>query len=76
MDVKYDNEDIEIRVDAGTWQVVKAKRVQDSHRLKIRANIDNSISTYNANIDGSNVTLFLEVILSSINTSEFQFVTS
>lgn len=76
MDVKYDNGDIEIRVDGGTWQVVKAKRVQDSYRLKIRANIDNSISTYNANIDGSNVTLFLEVILSSTNTSEFKLITS
>lgn len=76
MDVKYDNGDIEIRVDGGTWQVVKAKRVQDSHRLKIRANIDNSISTYNANIDGSNVTLFLEVILTSTNTSDFKLITS
>lgn len=61
MDVKYDNGNIEIRVDGGAWQVVKAERVQDDGRLKIRANIDNNISTYNANIDGANVTLFLEV---------------
>lgn len=61
MDVKYDNGDIEIRVDGGAWQVIKAERVQDEGRLKIRANIDGNISTYSANIDGGNVTLFLEV---------------
>ncbi|EDW16650.1 methylcrotonoyl-CoA carboxylase subunit alpha, mitochondrial [Drosophila mojavensis] len=60
VDVKYDNGDIEIRVDGGAWQVIKAKRVQDEGRLKIRANIDGNISTYSANIDGGNVTLFLE----------------
>lgn len=59
--MKYDNGDIEIRVDGGAWQLIKAERVQDGERLKIRANIDAHISTYNANIDGANVTLFLEV---------------
>lgn len=74
MDVKYDNDVIEIRVDGGAWQVVKAKRVLDSDRLKIRANIDNNISTYNANIDGPNVTLFLEVILCKIYAYQHKLI--
>ncbi|ALC45447.1 CG2118 [Drosophila busckii] len=60
VDVKYDNGHMEMRVDAGAWQTVKSSRVQDGERLKIRANINNNITTYNANIDGSNVTLFLQ----------------
>ncbi|EDV90557.1 methylcrotonoyl-CoA carboxylase subunit alpha, mitochondrial [Drosophila grimshawi] len=60
VEVKYDAGDIEIRVDGGAWQVIKAERVEQGKRLKIRANIDNNISTYNANIDGANLTLFLE----------------
>ncbi|KAH8306160.1 hypothetical protein KR018_002799, partial [Drosophila ironensis] len=58
--VKYDGEDVQIQVDNGEWQVIKAERVEDGGRLKIRANIDSNISTYNANIDGSSVSLFLE----------------
>ncbi|XP_068152268.1 LOW QUALITY PROTEIN: methylcrotonoyl-CoA carboxylase subunit alpha, mitochondrial [Drosophila tropicalis] len=60
--VKYDGEDgnVQIRVDNGNWQIVKAQRVEDEGRLKLRANIDSNISTYNANIDGSSVTLFLD----------------
>ncbi|XP_017101018.2 methylcrotonoyl-CoA carboxylase subunit alpha, mitochondrial [Drosophila bipectinata] len=58
--VKYDGEDVQVQVDDGSWQVIKAQRVEDGVRLKIRANIDNNISTYNANIDGASISLFLE----------------
>ncbi|KAH8232657.1 hypothetical protein KR032_011338, partial [Drosophila birchii] len=58
--VKFDGEDIQIQVDSGVWQVIKAERVLDGERLKIRANIDSNITTYNANIDGASVVLFLE----------------
>ncbi|EDW99265.1 methylcrotonoyl-CoA carboxylase subunit alpha, mitochondrial [Drosophila yakuba] len=58
--VKFDGEDIQIQVDNGDWQVVKAERVQDERRLKIRANINSNITTYNASIDGTGVCLFLE----------------
>lgn len=58
--VKYDGEDVQVQVDSGSWQVIKAQRVEDGVRLKIRANIDNNISTYNANIDGASISLFLE----------------
>ncbi|XP_039492488.1 methylcrotonoyl-CoA carboxylase subunit alpha, mitochondrial [Drosophila santomea] len=58
--VKFDGEDIQIQVDNGDWQVVKAERVQDESRLKIRANINSNITTYNASIDGTGVCLFLE----------------
>lgn len=61
--VKYDGEDVQVQVDSGSWQVIKAQRVEDGVRLKIRANIDNNISTYNANIDGASISLFLEVSL-------------
>ncbi|XP_030369477.1 methylcrotonoyl-CoA carboxylase subunit alpha, mitochondrial [Scaptodrosophila lebanonensis] len=60
VEVKYDNDAMQIRVDKCAWQVVKATRVQDGTRLKIRANIDNDISTFNANIDGESISLFLE----------------
>ncbi|EDV52913.1 methylcrotonoyl-CoA carboxylase subunit alpha, mitochondrial [Drosophila erecta] len=58
--VKFDGEDVQIQVDNGDWQVVKAERVQDESRLKIRANINSNITTYNASIDGTSVCLFLE----------------
>jgi len=59
--VKFDGEDVQIQVDGGDWQAIKAERVDDGGRLKIRANIDSNITTYNANIDGPSVCLFLEV---------------
>lgn len=61
MAVKFDGEDVQVQVDNGDWQVIKAERVLDGERLKIRANIDSNITTYNANIDGASVVLFLEV---------------
>ncbi|EDX15163.1 methylcrotonoyl-CoA carboxylase subunit alpha, mitochondrial [Drosophila simulans] len=58
--VKFIGEDMQIQVDNGDWQVAKVERVQDESRLKIRANINSNITTYNASIDGTSVSLFLE----------------
>ncbi|XP_032578614.1 methylcrotonoyl-CoA carboxylase subunit alpha, mitochondrial [Drosophila sechellia] len=58
--VKFDGEDMQIQVDNGDWQVAKVERVQDESRLKIRANINSNITTYNASIHGTSVSLFLE----------------
>ncbi|XP_017073330.2 methylcrotonoyl-CoA carboxylase subunit alpha, mitochondrial [Drosophila eugracilis] len=58
--VKFDGQDVQIQVDNGDWQELKAERVEDGGRLKIRANINSNITTYNANIDGPIVCLFLE----------------
>lgn len=63
MAVKYDGENVQVQVDSGSWKVIKAQRVQDGVRLKIRANIDDNISTFNANIDGASISVFLEVSL-------------
>ncbi|XP_017057255.1 methylcrotonoyl-CoA carboxylase subunit alpha, mitochondrial [Drosophila ficusphila] len=57
---KFNGEEMQIQVDNGDWQVIKADTVEDGDRLKIRANIDNNITTYNVNIDGPSVSLFLE----------------
>ncbi|XP_053966504.1 methylcrotonoyl-CoA carboxylase subunit alpha, mitochondrial [Anastrepha ludens] len=58
--VRYDESAFQVQVDNGPWKNVKSERIPDSQRLKIRANIDNSISTFNANIDGTEVTVFLD----------------
>lgn len=50
-----------MQINNGSWKTVKPMRLSDGNRLKIRANIDNNISTFNANIDGTEVTVFLEV---------------
>jgi len=59
--VKFDGEDMQIQVDNGDWQDAKVERVQDGSRLKIRANINSNVTTYNASIDGTSVSLFSEV---------------
>ncbi|XP_039947656.1 methylcrotonoyl-CoA carboxylase subunit alpha, mitochondrial [Bactrocera tryoni] len=58
--VRYDKSSLQVQVDNDAWKSIKSERIADGDRLKIRANIDDSISTYNANIDGTEVTLFLD----------------
>lgn len=59
--LKYDSDaNIQIKIDNGNWYDVKADRIVDGGRLKIRSNIANNISTYNAHIDESEITIFLE----------------
>lgn len=59
--LKYDSDaNIQIKIDNGNWYEVKADRIADGERLKIRSNIANNISTYNAHIDESEITIFLE----------------
>lgn len=59
--LKYGSDsNIQIKIDDGEWYEVKAERVWDGERLKIRSNIANNISTYNAHIDESEITIFLE----------------
>lgn len=59
--VKYNSDsNIEIKIDNGSWFAVQADRIMDGDRLKIRSNIANHISTYNAHIDDSEITIFLE----------------
>ncbi|KAM7364346.1 methylcrotonoyl-CoA carboxylase 1 [Cochliomyia hominivorax] len=59
--LKYGNDsNIQIKIDDGNWYEVKADRIKDGERLKIRSNIANNISTYNAHIDESEITIFLE----------------
>lgn len=59
--VKYDSDsNIQIKIDNGSWFTVQADRVMDGDRLKIRSNIANNISTYNAHIDDAEITIFLE----------------
>ncbi|XP_013106292.2 methylcrotonoyl-CoA carboxylase subunit alpha, mitochondrial [Stomoxys calcitrans] len=60
INVKYNSECIQIQIDNGQWHSVKADRIFDGERLKIRSNIANNISTYNAHIDESEVTIFLD----------------
>lgn len=60
INVKFNAENIEIQIDNGSWYTVKADRIEDGERLKIRSNIANNISTYNAYIDESEVSVFLE----------------
>ncbi|XP_073837377.1 methylcrotonoyl-CoA carboxylase 1 [Musca autumnalis] len=60
VNVKFNGETIEIQIDNGSWYTVKADRIMDGDRLKIRSNIADNISTYNAYIDESEVTLFLD----------------
>ncbi|XP_075145922.1 methylcrotonoyl-CoA carboxylase 1 [Haematobia irritans] len=60
VNVKYNGENIQIQIDNGQWYSVKADRIFDGERLKIRSNIANNISTYNAHIDESEVTIFLD----------------
>jgi len=59
--VKFDGEDMQTQVDNGDWLDAKVERVQDGSRLKIRANINSNVTTYNASIDGTSVSLFSEV---------------
>lgn len=61
MKVRYDKSSFQVQVDNGAWNNIKSVRIVDGDRLKIRANINDSISTFNANIDGAEVTLFLDV---------------
>ncbi|XP_067634408.1 methylcrotonoyl-CoA carboxylase subunit alpha, mitochondrial isoform X2 [Eurosta solidaginis] len=42
-----------IQVNNGTWIKVKSECLADGDRLKIKANIDDTLSTFNANIDGA-----------------------
>lgn len=58
--VRYDKSSIQVQVDNGEWKSIKSERIADGDRLKIRANINDSISTFNANIDDTEVTLFLD----------------
>ncbi|KAL9891233.1 methylcrotonoyl-CoA carboxylase 1 isoform 1-T1 [Glossina fuscipes fuscipes] len=58
--VKYNNDIIQIQIDDGSWYTVKAERVEDGERLKIRTNINNNISTFNAYVAADEVTVFLE----------------
>lgn len=58
--VKYDNDNMQMKIDDGQWFAVTGDRIVDGNRLKIRSNINNNISTYNANVDESEVTIFLE----------------
>uniref|UniRef100_A0A1A9ZPP9 Methylcrotonoyl-CoA carboxylase subunit alpha, mitochondrial n=1 Tax=Glossina pallidipes TaxID=7398 RepID=A0A1A9ZPP9_GLOPL len=51
---------IEIQIDDGSWYTVKAEHVEDGERLKIRTNINNNISTFNAYVAADEVTVFLE----------------
>lgn len=60
VNIKYSNDTIEIQIINGVWYNVKADRIKDGDRLKIRSNIANNISNYNATIDESEVTIFLE----------------
>lgn len=61
MKVRYDKSSLQIQVDNGALKSVKSERIADGDRLKIRANVNDIISTFNANIDGTEVTLFLDV---------------
>lgn len=58
--VRYDKSSLQIQVDNGALKSVKSERIADGDRLKIRANVNDIISTFNANIDGTEVTLFLD----------------
>ncbi|XP_004517988.1 methylcrotonoyl-CoA carboxylase subunit alpha, mitochondrial isoform X2 [Ceratitis capitata] len=58
--VCHDESNLQMQINNGSWKTVKPMRLSDGNRLKIRANIDNNISTFNANIDGTEVTVFLE----------------
>lgn len=58
--VRYEKSSLQVQVDNGEWKSIKSERVADGDRLKIRANINDSISTFNANIDDTEVTLFLD----------------
>lgn len=60
VNVKSDSESLQVQIDNGTWYTVKADRIDDGERLKIRSNIANNISTYNAHIDETEVTIFLD----------------
>ena len=61
MKVRYDKSSFQVQVDNCAWNNIKSERIADGDRLKIRANINDSISTFNANIDNTEVTLFLDV---------------